>query len=226
MGTFWQVIVQDGWQSSKLSRQRRVNGRYLAAKGMRLTAEILEPRCLMTESAVIDGESLTPAADNAGTSVGWDSIPTGLTGRDRVPTYEPTSILVDASLWDDRGLTVLQVDDWVHVVHTGTDIDVISPLPAAERANLILQGRDNVPDVLTLQRYSANLNVQFDGGIGSDSDELHLNTQQDDWQSDPIFEVATSTTFSSVSWEGQWTPKSGNSRCILRAARNAGFSRL
>lgn len=101
---------------------------------MRLAAEVLEPRCLMTDIAGLDDASITAVADDTADPVTAE-----------VSTDGPATIVVDASLWDDRGLTVLQDGDWIHVVHTGTDLDVIPPLPAAEPAQLILQGRDNAP---------------------------------------------------------------------------------
>lgn len=177
MGVLAQVMGPDEWEfSNKTSRRRSVSGRQLAAKGMRLAAEVLEPRCLLTESVVIDGLNLDPtsadqtAADDAATDIATltaDAKTTNIAGV--------TTIVVDGSFWDDRGLTVLQVDDWVHIVRTGTDLDVVPPIPVAEPAQLILQGRDNAGDVLTLQVFTRNIVVQFDGGVGAGTDILGLD---------------------------------------------------
>lgn len=204
MGALWPIIGQDGWQRSNLSRRRRANGRYLAAKGLRLTAEILEPRCLLTESAVLDdAPTEAPVAEVAVT-----------TDAEAANTAGVTTIVVDASLWDDRGLTVLQVDDWVHIVRTGTDLDVIPPLPASGSARLILQGRDNASDVLTLQSIWAKITIEFDGGIGPDTDELHFGSALNDWRSFAPFEITTLAEFSWTQW-GQWKPGSpGNTIAV------------
>lgn len=193
MGALWPIIGQDGWQRSKLSRRRRANGRYLAAKGLRLTAEILEPRCLLTESAVLDDAQADATVDDIAVT----------TDTEVANTAGVTTIVVDASLWDDRGLTVLQVDDWVHIVRTGTDLDVIPPLPASESARLIFQGRDNASDVLTLHSIWAKITIEFDGGIGPETDELHFGSVINDWRSFAPFEIAPLAEFSWTQWD-QW----------------------
>ena len=57
-----------------------------------LAAEVLEPRCLMTEAT--------------GTLAAADAAP--LTG----------AVVVDASRWDDAGLTLQQIGDLLHVFRT------------------------------------------------------------------------------------------------------------
>lgn len=215
MGALWPIIEQDGRQPSKLSRRRRGNGRSLAEKGMRLAAEVLEPRCLMTNSTGLDGATVAPSADDTADPV------TSEVSTNAEPTRPAgvTTILVDASLWDDRGLTVLQVDDWVHVVRTGTDLDVVPPIPVAEPVQLMLQGRDNASDVLALQVFTRNIVVQFDGGIGAGTDIMGLDGLPGRhplaYPFDPRFQIAGPNEFSSVS-SNFWRPTTGWSRYLVQ----------
>ena len=117
-----------------------------------LAAEVLEPRCLMTEAT--------------GTLAAADAAP--LTG----------AVVVDASLWDDAGLTLQQIGDLLHVFRTDTQTDVITPLLASEITSLNFIGRDNAADVLTLElSYDWTLpygTLLFNGGIGVERDLLRL----------------------------------------------------
>ena len=89
-----------------------------------IEAEVLEPRCLMT--------------DATGTLVAEAAEP--LTG----------AVVVDASRWDDAGLTLQQVGDLLHVFRTDTQTDVITPMLASQITRLNIIGRDNAADVLTI----------------------------------------------------------------------------
>ena len=109
-----------------------------------LAAEVLEPRCLMTEAT--------------GTLTAVDAAP--LTG----------AVVVDASLWDDAGLTLRQLGDLLHVFRTGTQIDVITPMLAREITSLIIIGRDNVADLLTID-------VSFGWSLSNGA--LQLNMESD-----------------------------------------------
>ena len=86
-----------------------------------MAAEVLEPRCVMT-----------------GTLAVADAAP--LTG----------DVVVDASLWDDAGLTLQQVGDLLHLFRTETQTDVITPMLASEITSLNIIGQDSAADVLTL----------------------------------------------------------------------------
>ena len=142
-----------------------------------LAAEVLEPRCLMTEAT--------------GTLATADAAP--LTG----------AVVVDASLWDDAGLTLLRDGDLVHLVRTGTT-HVITPFAADAPGQLILQGRDDASDVLTIDVSGTNRpfngrffgpgiltkSVYFQGGNGEGTDELRL----------------VGTPFGRVNYVGFWMP--------------------
>ncbi len=110
-----------------------------------LAAEVLEPRCLMT--------------DATGTLATADAAP--LTG----------AVVVDASLWDDAGLTLRQLGDLLHVFRTGTQIDVITPMLAREITSLIIIGRTNVPDLLTFD-------VSFGWSLANGALQLDMESDQ------------------------------------------------
>ena len=86
-----------------------------------LAAEVLEPRCLMTEAT-----GMLAAADAA-----------PLTG----------AVVVDASLWDDAGLTLQQVGDLLHVFRTDTQNDVIRPLLASQTLDVFIISFDLESDM-------------------------------------------------------------------------------
>ena len=133
-----------------------------------LAAEVLEPRCLMTEATALGAGLPTPPLA--------DAAP--LTG----------AVVVDASLWDDAGLTLLRVADLVHVVRTGTTQDVIAPFASDAPGKLIIHGRDDVRDVLTIDvsaladaariapesSVAFRNEIAFDGGEGAALDELRF----------------------------------------------------
>ena len=120
MRTWWQLLRQRGRLGAEFVRGRRGAGMYISDRALRLAAEVLEPRCLLTDATGL-------AADDGG-----------------------GDILVDASQWDDAGLTLLRDGDLVHLVRTGTTQDVIAPFAADARGKLIIQGRDDASDVLTI----------------------------------------------------------------------------
>ena len=99
MRTWWQLLRQRGLLGSEPVHGRRGAGSYISDRALRLAAEVLEPRCLLTH------------ATGLATGGGGD-------------------ILVDASQWDDAGLTLLRDGDLVHLVRTGTTQDVIAPFAA------------------------------------------------------------------------------------------------
>ncbi len=124
-----------------------------------LAAEVLEPRCLMTEAT--------------GTLAAADAAP--LTG----------AVVVDASLWDDAGLTLQQIGDLLHVFRTDTQTDVITPMLASQITSLNIIGRDNAADVLTIDLWNVSADLwatwpwiapklSFDGGAGPETDYLRL----------------------------------------------------
>ena len=110
-----------------------------------LAAEVLEPRCLMTEAT--------------GTLAAVDAAP--LTG----------AVVVDGSVWDDAGLTLRQLGDLLHVFRTGTQIDVITPMLAREITSLIIIGRANVPDLLTID-------VSFGWSLTNGALQLDMESDQ------------------------------------------------
>lgn len=158
MRTWWQLLRQRGLLGSGFVRGRRGAGIYISDRALRLAAEVLEPRCLLTDA-------------------------TGLAANDG-----GGDILVDASQWDDAGLTLLRDGDLVHLVRTGTTQDVIAPFAADAPGQLIIQGRDDVSDVLTIDVTGLMApagdsygppskfvkRIMFDGGSGVGTDELRV----------------------------------------------------
>ncbi|MBC7818986.1 MAG: hypothetical protein IAG10_19020 [Planctomycetaceae bacterium] len=159
MRTWWQLLRQRGLLGSESVRARRGAGIYISDRALRLAAEVLEPRCLLTDATGL-------AADDGG-----------------------GDILVDASQWDDAGLTLLRDGDLVHLVRTGTRQDVIAPFAADALGQLIIRGRDGASDVLTIDVSGLTTpsdsslfptsmmiakSIQFDGGSGAGHDELHV----------------------------------------------------
>ncbi len=137
-----------------------------------IEAEVLEPRCLLTDATGTLGSDTAPADAAA-----------PLTG----------DVVIGPDLWDDAGLTLLRDGDLVHVVRTGTARDVIAPFAADAPGRLIIQGRDNASDVLTIDLggvtnpigYDKSLlltrELRFDGGIGTETDELRLQNAPPGW---------------------------------------------
>ena len=77
-----------------------------------LAAEVLEPRCLMTEAT--------------GTLTAADATP--LTG----------AVVIGPDLWDDAGLTLQQIGDLLHVFRVGTQINVVPPFVLEKTAAVFL----------------------------------------------------------------------------------------
>ena len=123
-----------------------------------LAAEVLEPRCLMT--------------DATGTLAATDAAP--LTG----------AVVVNASLWDDAGLTLQQIGDLLHVFRTDTQTDVIKPMLASEITSLSIIGRNNAADVLTIDlSFGWSLSdsqLSFDGGSGSNINIIEFVNAKND----------------------------------------------
>lgn len=94
-----------------------------------IEAEVLEPRCLLTDATGTLGSDTAPAEAAA-----------PLTG----------DVVIGPDLWDDAGLTLQQIGDLLHVFRTDTQTDVITPLLASEITSLNIIGRDNASDVLTI----------------------------------------------------------------------------
>ncbi len=125
-----------------------------------MAAEVLEPRCLMTEAT--------------GTLAAVDAAP--LNG----------DVVIGPDLWDDAGLTLLRDGDLVHLVRTGTTHDVTAPFAVDVPGQLVIQGRDNARDVLTVDLSGSTAapgdsngrpifclkRLVFDGGSGPTVDEL------------------------------------------------------
>ena len=179
MRTWWQLLRQRGLLGTESVRARRGAGIYIADRALRLAAEVLEPRCLLTDATGL-------AADDGG-----------------------GDILVDASQWDDAGLTLLRDGDLVHLVRTGTTQDVIAPFPFSALARLVVQGRDDLRDVLTVDitsfsqavvrtlpfdkdlwnQWTENgfplnaVRLKLNGGLGAAQDELRLTAKPEDFVS-------------------------------------------
>ena len=120
-----------------------------------LAAEVLEPRCLMTEVT--------------GTLAAADATP--LTG----------AVVVDASLWDDAGLTLQQVGDLLHVFRTDTQTDVITPMLASEITSLNIIGRDYAVDVLTIHLPLGSSGIddlRFESGRGPELTRMRLESRR------------------------------------------------
>ena len=118
MRTWWQLLRQRGMLGSEPVRARRaVTNLYVVSdRALRLAAEVLEPRCLLTDTMGL-------AADDGG-----------------------GDILVDASQWDDSGLTLRRAGDLVHLVRTGTTQDVIAPFAADARDRRGIRRRGQRPE--------------------------------------------------------------------------------
>ena len=197
MRTWWQLLRQRGRLGAEFVRGRRGAGMYISDRALRLAAEVLEPRCLLTDATGL------AAADGGG------------------------DILVDASQWDDAGLTLLRAGDLVHLVRTGTMQDVITPLPFDAAVRLAVHGRDDVSDILTIdissfsqsvvrsgpfdvdgwnqmceQGFPPNaLRLQFDGGIGVAQDELRFIGKSEDYVVlDIVHYPAETQSSAAVAW--------------------------
>lgn len=102
------------------------------------------------------------------------------------------AVVVDASLWDDAGLTLQQIGDLLHVFRTDTQTDVITPVLANEITSLNIIGRDNAADVLTIDLSFgwslAAVELNFDAGVGPDVDRLALinAANQENWTRDSV----------------------------------------
>ncbi len=121
-----------------------------------LAAELLEPRCLLTDGATVGLPGI--------------ELPAGV-------------VVVEASQWDDSGLTLRQIEGMIHVQRTGTEIDVIEPLPADSTGPIWIVGRDNASDVLTidvsngpawLEAWDVWFGLRFFGGSGPQTDEMRF----------------------------------------------------
>ena len=185
MRTWWQLLRQRGLLGAEPLRGRRGAGSYISDRALRLGAEVLEPRCLLTDAMGL-------AADDGG-----------------------GDILVDASQWDDAGMTLLRDGDLVHLVRTGTTQDVIAPFAAAAPGQLIIQGRDDASDVLTIDLCGLTYitdtirtpmlltkELCFVGGDGIGIDELRFSNSQKSWNLDTYFQVAANNNSSIVLIEG------------------------
>ncbi|MCX7423717.1 MAG: calcium-binding protein [Planctomycetia bacterium] len=121
-----------------------------------MAAEVLEPRCMMTEGLGV-GLPTPPLTDAA-----------PLTG----------DVVIAPDQWDDIGLTLQQVGDLLHVFHTDTQTDAITPLLPSQITSLSVIGRDNAADVLTIDfsfGWSLPTSIlHFDGGTGPVKDQLQL----------------------------------------------------
>ena len=188
MRTWWQLLRQREWLSAERLRGRRRAAKFhiISDRALRLAAEILEPRCLMTDATGL------AADDGSG------------------------DILVDASQWDDAGLTLLRDGDLAHLVRTGTTQDVIAPFAADAPGSLVIQGRDNARDVLTIDLsgstyVSGDNNAQmlltkglhFDGGQGRGTDELRFANPPSGWFLDEfVFRISAINNESYIGLDG------------------------
>lgn len=182
MRTWWQLLQQCRLLGTEPIRGRRGVGSYISDRALRLAAEVLEPRCLLTDATGL-------AADGGG------------------------DILVDASQWDDAGLTLLRDGNLVHPVRTSTAQDVITPFAADTLGQLIIQGRDDASDVLTIdvsgmrhydkkgiyvsQPEAIINNLLFDGGSGDGFDEVRI-VGRTSWYAAIEYQLAVVKDFSSV----------------------------
>lgn len=121
----------ESWR--KLSRFRR------QTQVKPMAAEVLEPRCLMT--------------DPTGTLAVADAAP--LTG----------DVVIGPDLWDDAGLTLQQVGDRLHVFLAGTQLDMIPPLSVEEAAGVFLieQTRESFDWIYSLAN---SARPPYDGVVG------------------------------------------------------------
>ncbi len=101
-----------------------------------------------------------------------------------VPSTEVAAVLgvvmtAAAANWTDGGLTLtLENDGLLHVVHTDTGADAVSPQIPADVALVAVTGRDNATDALTIDFSHGNPipsgGVAFDGGQGGSADSLSI----------------------------------------------------
>ncbi len=132
----WRRLLGQGtWLGAESFRGRRGTGNFVFDRALRLAAEVLEPRCLLTDA-------------------------TGLVTED-----VNGDILVDASQWDDAGLTLLRDGDLVHLVRTGTTQDVITPFAADAAHTLFLQTPDDWNEIRSLDFGPENndITVKYSG---------------------------------------------------------------
>lgn len=158
-----QAILASGRLGRKFGQPRQAFRRHGCVK-VSSAAEVLEPRYVLTDEVALPEE-------------------VGVSEDD--PASEPGAFVVEPKQWDDRGLTLRQVGDWLHVFHTGTRTDVIAPMLAAEISSLRLIGRENQSDVLTwdlsfgttvdlASDWPHIARLHFDGGGGAGRDEIRL----------------------------------------------------
>ncbi|MGA2033900.1 MAG: lamin tail domain-containing protein, partial [Thermoguttaceae bacterium] len=88
-------------------------------------------------------------------------------------------LTITAANWTDGGLTLtLESDGLLHLVHTDTGLDAVSPQSPANVTAVAITGRDNTADALTIDFSQGNPipsgGVTFEGGAGGNADSLSI----------------------------------------------------
>lgn len=138
---------------------RRLAGMPVSERALRLTAEVLEPRCLLTDTAGLEF------------------------------TRSGQTVVVPTAQWDDDGVSVVVDHDAFRIGRTGEGYDQYSRIPFESVSRLLIQGRDQVADALDvafLERPTGRTpRIEFAGGAGSQTDVLSVVSY---WLSDSRIE--------------------------------------
>lgn len=136
---------------------RRWAGLPVSSRALRLAAEVLEPRCLLTDSAGVEF------------------------------TRSGSTVVVSASQWGDDGLTLFVRNDSFEIGHTDESAMTVIPFESVSR--LVLQGRNQAADELSVQFHASPADrvptIEFDGGTGLQPDRLRFAYWQIESQIEP-----------------------------------------
>lgn len=141
----WQTLLgRNRVRGTRYRDGRRQAGLPVSSRALRLTAEVLEPRCLLTDAAGVEF------------------------------TRSGSTVVVPASQWSDNGLSLVVSHDAFEIGPTGESAMTVIPFESVSRLVLQgrNQAADELTVTYLGQFTDAMPTIDFHGGTGGDQDTL------------------------------------------------------
>lgn len=143
----WQTLLgRNRVRGTRYRDGRRQAGLPVSSRAMRLTAEVLEPRCLLTDAAGVEF------------------------------TRSGSTVVIPASQWSDDGLTLVVSHDAFEIGPTGESAMTVIPFESVSRLVLQgrNQAADELSVQFQASPAERVPKIEFDGGTGSQPDRLRF----------------------------------------------------